>query len=88
MAYWALGRRADSDTALEKYSAMHGDDDATGIAEIHAYRGDFNLALQWLERAYRQHESGLLFIKSDLFFRNIAGDPRFKALLRKMNLPE
>jgi TolB-like protein/Flp pilus assembly protein TadD len=88
IAYWALGRRVDSNTALEKYLAMHGDDDAVGIAEVHAYRGDFDLALQWLERAYRQREIGLVFIKSDLFFRNIAGDPRFKALLRKMNLPE
>jgi tetratricopeptide (TPR) repeat protein len=87
-AYWALGRRVDSDAALEKYTAMHADDDALGIAEIHAYRGEFDLALQWLERAHRQHEPNLLDIKSDLFFRSFADDPRFKALLSKLNLSE
>jgi TolB-like protein/Flp pilus assembly protein TadD len=88
IVYWALGRHADSNAALDKYSAMHATDDAFGIAEIHAYRGEFDLALEWLERAYRQHEGGMSEIRSDLFFRGIAGDPRFKALQRKMMLPE
>jgi hypothetical protein len=79
---------ASSLAALEKYSAMHADDDAVGIAEIHAYRGEFDFALEWLERAYRQHDASMADIKSDLFFRGIAGDPRFKALQRKMKLPE
>jgi hypothetical protein len=72
---------------MEEYSALHADDNAVGIAEIHAYRGESDLALEWLERGYRRHEFGMEVIKSDLFFRGIAEDPRFKALLRKMKLP-
>jgi serine/threonine-protein kinase len=88
LAYWALGRRADSNMALEKYSATHANDDALGIAEIHAYRGELDLALEWLERAYHQHESGMLNLKSDGFFRSIQADPRFTAIVREMKLPE
>jgi hypothetical protein len=30
----------------------------------------------------------LYLIKGDPFFKNLDGDPRYKAFLRKMNLPE
>jgi hypothetical protein len=31
---------------------------------------------------------GLTWLKIDTNFRNLRDDPRYKALLRKMNLPE
>ena len=49
----------------------------------YAYRGDHDLALQWLERAYQQHSSGLREILSEPVFRN----DRYSSFLRKMNLP-
>jgi hypothetical protein len=33
-------------------------------------------------------DSGLYLIKSDPWFRNLKGDPRYKPFLRKMSLPE
>jgi hypothetical protein len=44
-------------------------------------------AFEWLERAYAQHDSGLLWMKVDPDLKNLHGDPRFAALLRKMRLP-
>jgi hypothetical protein len=45
-------------------------------------------AFQWLERAYAQKESDLQYIKGDLPLKNLEGDPRYKAFLRRMNLPQ
>jgi len=42
----------------------------------------------WLDRAYLQRESGLYWLKGDTLLRNLEGDPRYKAFLRRMNLPE
>jgi hypothetical protein len=38
-------------------------------------------------RSFRQHESDLVSIKYDSLIGPLRDDPRYKALLRKMNLP-
>ena len=57
------------------------------IAEVYAFRGQSDEAMHWLERAYAQKESGLYYVKVELPLK--ASKPtRYKAFLRKMNLPE
>jgi TolB-like protein len=41
-----------------------------------------------VERAYQQRDIDLYFIKGDPLLKNLEGEPRYKAFLRKMNLPE
>ncbi len=84
--YWALGRRAESDAALEQYKSKYAERDPYGIAEIHAYRGQIDAAFEWLERAYRRHGSGMQNVKFDPYFLKLRRDPRFDALLSRMKL--
>jgi hypothetical protein len=58
------------------------------IAEAHAFRGNKDRAFEWLERAYAKRDSDLYYVKGDPLLRNLESDPRYKAFLRKMNLPE
>jgi tetratricopeptide (TPR) repeat protein len=88
MVYHALGRRAESDAALAQVVHEHAQDDASYIADAYAYRGEVDRAFAWLDRAYSQKDTGLFLIKYDPFFKNLKGDPRYKAFLHKMNLPE
>ena len=88
IVYHAMGRRAESDKALATYVREHAKDDASGIAYAYAYRGELDQAFTWLERAYREKDSVLYLIKCDPFFNKLKGDPRYKAFLRKMKLPE
>jgi hypothetical protein len=44
--------------------------------------------MRWLERAYAQKDPNLNYMKSDLRLKSFAADPRYKAFLRKMKLPE
>ena len=89
MAYFALGRKADSDSALAKLLKGHAEQYAFRIAQVYGFRGETDEALKWLDRAYAQKDSGgLPVIKGDPAFRKIEGDARYKAFLRKMNLPE
>jgi TolB-like protein/Tfp pilus assembly protein PilF len=87
-AYYALGRKSDSDAALAGMLHEDADRNAFGIAEVYAFRGQSDDAMYWLERAYAQKDESLYYIKGDLPLRNLLGDPRYKAFLRKMNLPE
>ena len=88
MTYYALGRRADSDVVLDQLLNEHADINAFQIAEVYAFRGQSDDAMHWLERAYAQKDAGLYFVKVELPQKTLAADPRFKAFLRKMNLPQ
>ena len=87
IAYFALGRKADSDTALARLLNTPRND-SFAIAELYAFRGEADEAFTWLDRAYAQKNVGLSRIKGDPNFKNLEDDPRYKAFLKKMNLPE
>jgi serine/threonine protein kinase/lipoprotein NlpI len=85
--YHSLGRQQASEAALKELIASHGNDGAYQIAQVYAYRGELNKALEWLDRAYQQHDSGLPYLKSDGLFKGLHQSPRYIQLLEKMQLP-
>jgi TolB-like protein/tetratricopeptide (TPR) repeat protein len=87
MMLLAVGRRAESDEALKVLIEKYANGDAYFVAMNYAYRGDLELALQWLDRAYRQKEIRFVEIVGEHLFKNLANDPRYKAFLQKMKLP-
>ena len=86
LVHWASGHREASDIALTELERKHAADDAYGIACVHAYRGEINLAIQWLDRAYRQRDMSMALVKIDPLLRNLHGDRRYQALLRTLKL--
>jgi TolB-like protein len=88
LVYWAAGRRDDSNAALDTAKHRYGDTFPYWIACVYAYRGDVDAAFDWLDRAYRQSDPYLSDFQSDPLLRNLHKDPRFRAFIRKMNLPE
>ena len=88
LAFHALARRSESDAALAALKEKYAEDSAYQIADVHAFRGEVDLAFEWLERAYDQRDGGVPEIKYDRLMRGIVGDPRYKAFLRKLKLPE
>jgi TolB-like protein/Tfp pilus assembly protein PilF len=88
MAYFVLGRKTDSDALLARLTKEHAETDAFQIAEVYAFRGRSDEALYWLDRAYAQKDTSLWIVKGDPPLASLANDSRFKAFLKKMNLPE
>ncbi len=88
LAYHALGREVDSDSALNKLIAEGAINYAYEIAEVYAYRDRRQDTLKWLDRAFVQKDASLKWIKRDLTFAKLESDLRYKAFLKKMNLPE
>jgi serine/threonine protein kinase/Tfp pilus assembly protein PilF len=84
----ALNHARESDQALDRLIAKYSQRATFQIAELYAWRGESDKALEWLERAYRQHDPGTTDIKTSPMLSNLRDEPRFKALLEKMNLPE
>lgn len=88
MAEHSLGHPQESQQALEALVAKHAQEQAYQIAEACAWRGEKGQALDWLERAYRQRDGGLSFIKIAPTLTSLHDDARFKTLLHRLQLPE
>jgi hypothetical protein len=84
----ATGHQPESDEALKTLITKFGDSQAYFVAMTYAYRDNRDLALQWLERAYKQKEQKFVEIVGEPLFKNLTNDLRYKAFLKKMNLPE
>jgi len=54
------------------------------LAGIYGVLGDFDRAFSLLEKAYSERDNRLQFLK--VYFGPLRSDPRFKALLKRMNL--
>ncbi|MBV8144842.1 MAG: tetratricopeptide repeat protein, partial [Gammaproteobacteria bacterium] len=84
--YYALGRPAESDRMLARV-ARRGESVAYYLAEILAFRGETDTALDWLERAYQRRDPDIIFVKADPLLKSLQHDRRYDELLRKLNLP-
>ena len=58
------------------------------IAYTYLGLGDYDEALTWLEKSYEDRDSWFPYINSFDYWEPLRSEPRFKALLKKMNLPE
>jgi len=87
ITYHALGREKESDAALRELIAKYQAIDPYLIAEVYAFRNQSDQAFEWLDRAYAKHNDGLIETKVDPLLKSLRNDPRFPALLKKLNLP-
>jgi serine/threonine-protein kinase len=86
-ALWAIGRRSEADTLLAKATSKFASSRAYWFARSYALRNDKDEAFKWLYRANDNREPFVTLMKADPLLRNLRGDPRFTALLRKLKLP-
>src|SRR5713226_2932085 len=87
LTYYALGRKKESDAALSELIAKYHASNAFEIATIYAFRNQTDEAFEWLDRAYAQRDPSLMSTKMDPLLKSLHNDPRFAALLKKLNLP-
>jgi DNA-binding winged helix-turn-helix (wHTH) protein/TolB-like protein/Tfp pilus assembly protein PilF len=87
-AYALSGRRSDAlkeidrlqELSKQRYVAPYN------LALIYAALGDRDNALEWLEKAYEDRSTMLVWIKVDARLDSLRSEPRFAELLRRMNL--
>ena len=84
MAYFAVGRRADSDRALAELIATHERDAAFNIAYVYAFRGQPDQAFAWLDKAIRNRDTGLVEVAFHPHLAKLHSDPRWLPFLRRI----
>jgi serine/threonine-protein kinase len=78
--------RAVADFMAESYGKPGISADAFAIANTYHAAGEYNLAIDWYEKCYEEHDPNLPFIGVP-YLNPLRSNPRFIDLLRKMNLP-
>jgi serine/threonine protein kinase len=72
----------DGLTEISKYGYIS----PYNIAQAYMRMGEKEKTFSWLEKAYEEHDSGLVSLAVEPIFDPIRSDPRFKDLLRRMKL--
>jgi serine/threonine-protein kinase len=88
MAEHTLGHATESQHALEEAIRKYRDAMSYQYAIVYAWRNDKDAAFHWLERAFQVHDAGLPYLKHDRFVANLRSDPRYTAMLKRLNLPQ
>jgi hypothetical protein len=78
-------QRAEADLGAEWHGKPGKSVNAYGIAQRYLRAGDYDLAIDWYEKAYEDHDPGMPYISG--IGEPLRSHPRFQELLRKMNLP-
>src|SRR6266436_3369991 len=86
VAQYARGDRTAADAALADLIA-HGRGLDYQVAQVYAVRGEKEKAFEWLQIAFDNHDTGMLALLVDPLLRGLSDDPRYKALVAKMNFP-
>lgn len=88
--YARMGRREEAlaivdrllDLSRERYVSSYG------FASIFSCLGEVATALDWLERAFDEHDQTLVWIKVHPRLDPLRGEPRFRSLLERMRLDD
>ena len=83
-----LGLHADAEAELKKLQAVFGDAAAYQCATIYAQWGDAAKALEWLGRAVRLPDAGVVYVKTDPLMDPLRKEPRFQAIERELKFPD
>ncbi len=84
------GKSAEARAFLKKLQerSKRGYVPAYDLAVVHLALGEKEAALQWLQRAYDEHDWGLIVLAVEPRLDPLRSDPRFQGLLRKVGLQE
>jgi serine/threonine-protein kinase len=87
-AYGLLGKRGEAREVLRRLEEVSRQRYVSPyhMAYVYTGLGEDEKAMDFLERAYEERSGGLYGVKGSFLFTTLRSHPRFKALLRKMNL--
>ncbi|MBV9619246.1 MAG: hypothetical protein JO201_08535, partial [Verrucomicrobia bacterium] len=57
------------------------------IAQVYAMRGETEKAFEWLQISFDHHDTGMLALLVDPLLKTLRDDPRYNALVAKINFP-
>ena len=92
MAYYHKGRIGDMDEIIEELK-NHSQQSPVGspsfyLAMIYSQMGKSDMAFEWIEKAYKDREVEMQWLKVEPPFEPLHNDPRWQEMLDKVGFPD
>jgi len=88
----AAGHTRDAEAVLEDLLELKQSKNtyvsSRAIAAVYVWLNDNDSAVDWLERAVRERAAWMSFLGVDPLWDRIRNEPRFQAIVKRMNLPQ
>jgi len=84
LAWYALGREAEADAALQELIDNYAEDYGYQIATIYAFRGEATRAFEWLDKEIERYGSLGPEVIADPILARLHNDPRWPALMERL----
>lgn len=88
-AYGLSGARKEAGQVVTELQALAAREyvPSSAMALVQAGMGNKGDALDWLDRAYQEHDFSIVFLQVAPWFDSLRGEARFEQLTRRMQLP-
>ncbi|MFN2511463.1 MAG: tetratricopeptide repeat protein [Pyrinomonadaceae bacterium] len=88
--YGAAGKRTEAIAVIKELEDKYARKEANGqyIAFVYAGLSEKDKAFEWLEKDFQARSGKLTEIRWQIPYESLRDDPRFKDLLKRLNLPE
>ena len=89
-AFARSGNKAEAQRIIDKLAEESKTRFVSQSSFVIAYAGlgDKEKAFEWLEKSYEAHDEAIVWIKAHPMMALLRDDPRYKAMLKRKNLPE
>jgi TolB-like protein/Tfp pilus assembly protein PilF len=88
LGHHRMGNAAESDAAVAVLHADWAEEAAYQITEVHAFRGEIDVAFEWLTKAVAQKDPGIPTMKADPLLAALHDDPRWYATLEPIGMAD
>jgi hypothetical protein len=84
------GRRREPLDIIAQFKTLSESSYVDGcmVASIYAGLGDKDHAFDWLNKAYEERSSSMVFLKVDPFLDGLRSDPRVQDFVHRVGLPQ
>jgi serine/threonine protein kinase/tetratricopeptide (TPR) repeat protein len=88
-AYGLSGARKEAAQTIAELGTLAAREyvPSSAVALVHTGIGNKREALDWLDRAYEEHDFSLVFLQVAPWFESLRGEARFEQLISRMQLP-
>ena len=85
---YALGNTKEADKLFAEFLEKFSETDLANVADLYAFRGDYDKSFEWLNKAFENKDPVLLEALTYPAFKPMYSDARWKSFIEKLGLPE
>ena len=85
---FAMGRTIASNALFAEFLEKYGPTDPANVADLYAFRGDYEQSFLWLDKAFDARDPVLIEALTYPSFKPMYSDPRWGTFIKKIGLPK